>query len=195
MSLNDDRFVTLAHGNGGRLMRGLIEQVFVRHLANPDLDVQADAATLPLPPGEVMMTTDGFTVQPLEFPGGDIGSLAVHGTVTDLAVSGATPIYLTLSAFIEEGFELVVLDRLIASMARAANDAKVRVAAGDLKVLPRTARRWPYASLPRGLAFGPQVCASALIKVRPERRGPRQRPGRRSRHVGAAGARGVRAAR
>jgi hydrogenase expression/formation protein HypE len=137
MSLNDDRFVTLAHGNGGRLMRALIEQVFVRHLANPDLNIQADAAILSLPPGEVMMTTDGFTVQPLEFPGGDIGSLAVHGTVNDLAVSGATPVYLTLNAFIEEGFELVLLDRLIASMARAANDAKVRVAAGDLKVLPR----------------------------------------------------------
>jgi hydrogenase expression/formation protein HypE len=137
MSLNDDRFVTLAHGNGGRLMRALIEQVFVRHLANPDLNIQADAAILSLPPGEVMMTTDGFTVQPLEFPGGDIGSLAVHGTVNDLAVSGATPVYLTLNAFIEEGFELVLLDRLIASMARAANDAKVRVAAGDLKVVPR----------------------------------------------------------
>ena len=87
-----DRFVTLAHGNGGRLMRALIEQVFAAHLANPDLDVQADAARLTLPPGDVLMTTDGFTVQPLEFPGGDIGSLAVHGTVNDLAVSGRDPV-------------------------------------------------------------------------------------------------------
>ena len=133
----DDRFITLAHGNGGRLMRGLIEHIFARHLANPDLDIQADAARLSLPPGEVMMTTDGFTVKPLVFPGGDIGSLAVHGTVNDLAVSGATPVYLTLNAFIEEGFERALLDRLVASMARAALDAGVRVVAGDLKVVPR----------------------------------------------------------
>ena len=71
------------------------------------------------------MTTDGFTVKPLVFPGGDIGSLAVHGTVNDLAVSGATPVYLTLNAFIEEGFERALLDRLVASMARAALDAGV----------------------------------------------------------------------
>ncbi len=137
MSLTGDRFITLAHGNGGRLMRGLIEDIFARHLANPDLDIQADAACLSLPPGEVLMTTDGFTVPPLVFPGGDIGSLAVHGTVNDLAVSGATPVYLTLNAFIEEGFEIALLDRLVGSMAGAARDAGVRVVAGDLKVLPR----------------------------------------------------------
>jgi hydrogenase expression/formation protein HypE len=137
MSLNDDRFITLAHGNGGRLMRGLIEEVFARHLANPELDIAADAAHLSLPSGEVMMTTDGFTVQPLEFPGGDIGSLAVHGTVNDLAVSGATPLYLTLNAFIEEGFGYAVLERLVASLARAAREARVRVVAGDVKVLRR----------------------------------------------------------
>jgi hydrogenase expression/formation protein HypE len=99
----EDRFVTLAYGNGGRYMRELIAQIFARHLANPQLDIGADAAYLPMPPGEVMITTDGFTVQPLEFPGGDIGSLAVHGTVNDLAVAGATPVYLSLNAFIEEG--------------------------------------------------------------------------------------------
>jgi hydrogenase expression/formation protein HypE len=137
MSLTGDRFITLAHGNGGRLMRGLIEAVFARHLANPDLDIQADAACLSVPAGDVMITTDGFTVQPLEFPGGNIGSLAVHGTVNDLAVSGATPAYLTLNAFIEEGFEIALLDRLVGSMAQAAREAGVRVVAGDLKVLPR----------------------------------------------------------
>jgi hydrogenase expression/formation protein HypE len=133
----DDRFVTLAYGNGGRYMRELIAQVFARHLANPQLDIGADAAYLPMPPGEVMITTDGFTVQPLEFPGGDIGSLAVHGTVNDLAVAGATPVYLTLNAFIEEGLEFAQLDRLIASMARAAETCGVRIAAGDTKVLRR----------------------------------------------------------
>jgi hydrogenase expression/formation protein HypE len=137
MLLTEDRFITLAHGNGGRFMRALIEQIFARHLGNPELDIEADAARLSLPPGEVLITTDGFTVRPLEFPGGDIGSLAVHGTVNDLAVSGAIPVYLTLNAFIEEGFEMALLDRLIASMARAAKQAGVRVVAGDVKVVPR----------------------------------------------------------
>ena len=133
----DGQHVTLAHGNGGRLMRELIEEVFVRHLANPELDTRCDAAHLPLPEGDVLVTTDGFTVQPLEFPGGDIGSLAVHGTVNDLAVAGAVPAYLSLSAFIEEGLEFARLDRLVASMALAARECEVRVAAGDTKVVRR----------------------------------------------------------
>jgi len=133
----DDKFVTLAYGNGGLFMRALIEKIFARHLANPQLDVTADAVYVPLQPGEVMLTTDGFTVHPLEFPGGDIGSLAVHGTVNDLAVAGATPVYLTLNAFIEEGMEFSQLDRLIESTARAAKTCGVRVAAGDTKVLRR----------------------------------------------------------
>lgn len=132
-----ERYVTLAHGNGGRFTRELIAEVFVRHLANEHLDVSVDAAQLSMPPGDLLITTDGFTVQPLEFPGGDIGSLAVHGTVNDLAVAGATPAYLSLNAFIEEGLELAQLERVIASMARAAGDCGVRVAAGDTKVLRR----------------------------------------------------------
>ena len=137
MPLIDDRLVTLAHGNGGQRGRTLIDEVFARRLANPDLDTTLDAARLVLPPGEVLMTTDGFIVQPLEFPGGTIGSLAVHGTVNDLAVSGADPVYLSLAAFIEEGFAIDRLDRIVASMAEAAAENGVRVACGDLKVLPR----------------------------------------------------------
>jgi hydrogenase expression/formation protein HypE len=133
----DGLHVTLAHGNGGRFMRELIEEIFARHLAHPDLDIHCDAASIALPPGDVMVTTDGFTVQPLEFPGGNIGSLAVHGTVNDLAVSGAVPAYLGLNAFIEEGLEFDVLDRLVASMASAARECGVRVAAGDTKVVRR----------------------------------------------------------
>ena len=133
----EDKFVTLAYGNGGRFMRALMDEIFARHLSNPQLNITVDAAYLPLPPGEVLITTDGFTVHPLEFPGGDIGSLAVHGTVNDLAVAGATPIFLSLNAFIEEGMEFSQLDRLIGSMARAAKICGVRVAAGDTKVLRR----------------------------------------------------------
>ena len=134
--MEDDR-ISLAHGNGGRFMRELIEEIFARHLGNPSLDTDADAVQISLDSGDTLITTDGFTVQPLEFPGGDIGSLAVHGTVNDLAVAGARPLYLTLNAFIEEGLEIALLDRVIASLASAAAEAGVRVVAGDTKVLRR----------------------------------------------------------
>jgi hydrogenase expression/formation protein HypE len=136
--MSSDRYISLAHGNGGRYMRELIADIFDRHLHNPDLDVSLDAAPMPLPErGKPMISTDGFIVQPLEFPGGDIGSLAVHGTVNDLAVSGATPLYLSLNAYIEEGLEIAQLDRIVASLAAAAKQAGVRVVAGDTKVVPR----------------------------------------------------------
>jgi hydrogenase expression/formation protein HypE len=132
-----DTHIGLAHGNGGRYMRELIEDIFARHLANPGLDTKADAVPLALAEGEVLFTTDGFTVQPLEFPGGNIGSLAVHGTTNDLAVAGAEPLYLSLNAFIEEGMEVAQLERIIASLADAAKAIGVRVVAGDTKVLRR----------------------------------------------------------
>lgn len=130
-----DSHISLAHGNGGRFMRELIEEVFARHLNNPELNTSVDAVPLNLADGEVFFTTDGFTVQPLEFPGGNIGSLAVHGTTNDLAVAGAEPVYLSLNAFIEEGMEVAQLDRIIASLASAAQAIGVRVVAGDTKVL------------------------------------------------------------
>jgi hydrogenase expression/formation protein HypE len=133
----EDSRITLAHGNGGRHMRELIAGIFARHLANEVLDIGADAVPVGMPPGEILVSTDGFTVQPLEFPGGDIGSLAVHGTVNDLAVTGAVPVFLTLNAFIEEGLETALLDRLLQSLGRAAAACGVRVVAGDTKVLPR----------------------------------------------------------
>lgn len=130
--------ISLAHGNGGRFMRELITGLFARHLGNPWLDTDVDAARVPIGDhGEIVVTTDGFTVQPLEFPGGNIGSLAVHGTVNDLAVAGARPLYLTLNAFIEEGLELVQLERFLAAMSAAATEAGVHIVAGDTKVVPR----------------------------------------------------------
>jgi hydrogenase expression/formation protein HypE len=138
----EDTHISLAHGNGGRYMRELIAEIFARHLSDPDrpdsLDVTLDAAPIDLAGGgEPYITTDGFIVQPLEFPGGDIGSLAVNGTVNDLAVSGAVPKYLSLNAFIEEGLEIATLERIVASLAAAARRAGVQVKAGDTKVLPR----------------------------------------------------------
>lgn len=133
-----DRHITLAHGNGGRFMRELIEELFARHLASDALDTSLDAVAVALDPGKTIVTSvDGFTVQPLEFPGGDIGSLAVNGTINDLAVSGAVPRFLTLGAIIEEGLEVALLERVLASLARAAIEAGVRVVAGDTKVVPR----------------------------------------------------------
>ncbi len=132
-----DTHISLAHGNGGRYMRELIEEVFARHLSNPELDVQADAVPLFLDSPDILFTTDGFTVQPLEFPGGNIGSLAVHGTTNDLAVAGAIPKYLSLNAFIEEGMEIATLERIIKSLAEAAAQIGVKVVAGDTKVLRR----------------------------------------------------------
>ncbi len=132
-----DTHISLAHGNGGRYMRELIEELFAKYLANPDLDIEADAASIIVENNELLFTTDGFTVQPLEFPGGDIGSLAVHGTTNDLAVSGAIPKYLSLNAFIEEGTEIALLERIIQSMAAAAAEIDVKIVAGDTKVLRR----------------------------------------------------------
>jgi len=133
----DDTRISLAHGNGGRFMRELIEDVFARHLHKSELNTQADAVPIALGDGEVLITTDGFTVQPLEFPGGDIGSLAIHGTTNDLAVAGARPMFMTLNAFIEEGLEVATLDRIVASLARAADESGVKICAGDTKVVRR----------------------------------------------------------
>lgn len=133
--------ITLAHGNGGRRMRQLIDEIIVSALRNPNLDSTTDAATLPidaLPTDhQLVMTSDSFTVQPLEFPGGNIGSLAIHGTINDLAVSGALPRYFTVNLIIEEGLELTLLQRIIDGMASTARDNNVQIVAGDTKVVPR----------------------------------------------------------
>lgn len=132
-----ERHIGLAHGNGGRLMRELITEIFAAQLGEENLDTSADAALVGELRGPLFMTVDGFAVQPLEFPGGDIGSLAVHGTINDLAVAGALPRYLTLSAILEEGIEVALLERIVASLAQAAQKAGVSVVAGDTKVVPR----------------------------------------------------------
>lgn len=160
-TLHDD-FIRLAHGNGGRLMRELIDDLFTRHLGNDCLDTSVDAALLPIDrrADDLMITTDGFTVEPLEFPGGNIGSLAVHGTVNDLAVCGAIPLYLTLSAIIEEGLAVDLLDRVLVATAAACRDCGVKVAAGDTKVVRRGQGGGLYLAMsgiglrPRGIRLG-----------------------------------------
>jgi len=161
-----DTHVSLAHGNGGRMMHELIEGLFAPALANPLLDTGADAVSLPIPAGQdLFVTTDGFTVKPLEFPGGNIGSLAVHGTVNDLAVAGAVPRFMTLSVFLEEGLEISVLRRVIDALATASRTCGVSVVAGDTKVVGRGECDGIYISM-TGLGFKPTGMRFALDRVR-----------------------------
>ena len=160
-----DKYITLAHGNGGRYMRELIAEIFARHLANPGLDVSQDSAPMAIgPDGTPMITTDGFIVQPLEFPGGSIGSLAVHGTVNDLAVCGAIPQYMALNAFIEEGLEVDCLERIVKDLARAAKNAGVVVVAGDTKVVPRGDGGGLYLAT-TGVGMRPADCSYGLDQI------------------------------
>jgi hydrogenase expression/formation protein HypE len=127
--------VELSHGGGGRAMMQLIAELFARHLGNEYLAQGNDGALLPPADGRLVLSTDSHVVTPLFFPGGDIGSLAVYGTVNDVAVMGAEPRYLTAGFILEEGFALAELDRVVASMAEAARRAGVSLVAGDTKVV------------------------------------------------------------
>lgn len=130
--------IDLSHGAGGRAMAQVIDDVFATVLDNEFLAQGNDQARFPTPDeGSMVMSTDGFVIWPLFFPGGDIGSLAVHGTVNDIAVGGATPLYLSASFIIEEGFPLSDLKEIAESMAQASLDAGVLVVTGDTKVVER----------------------------------------------------------
>jgi hydrogenase expression/formation protein HypE len=132
-----DELITLAHGSGGKATRALVEGLFLEELGNPLLEPLADAAFIELNGSRLAFTTDSYVVKPLFFPGGDIGELAVNGTVNDLAVSGATPLALAAGFVVEEGFPVADLRRVAASMACAAAAANVSVVAGDTKVVER----------------------------------------------------------
>jgi hydrogenase expression/formation protein HypE len=129
--------ILLAHGGGGRLMHQLIEQTIVPAFRNPVLDVRHDSAVLDVGGVRLAFTTDSYVVRPLFFPGGDIGTLAVNGTVNDLAMSGAKPLYLSASFVLEEGLPVETLQRILASMRRAADAAEVQIVTGDTKVVDR----------------------------------------------------------
>jgi hydrogenase expression/formation protein HypE len=136
LDLADGR-VDLTHGAGGRAMQQLIEEIFRPAFDNPMLARGDDQAAFDVAAGRMVMSTDSFVVSPLFFPGGDIGSLAVHGTVNDVAMSGARPLYLSAGFVIEEGFRLAELQRIANSMGAAARAAGVMVVAGDTKVVER----------------------------------------------------------
>lgn len=135
--ISDYPNVLLAHGGGGSLSQMLIENMFASTFSNPLLDPLHDGAVLDLPPGRVAISTDSFVVNPLFFPGGDIGALAVHGTVNDVAMCGAKPIAITVGMVIEEGLPMEDLWRIVSSIKEAADEAGVDVATGDTKVVDR----------------------------------------------------------
>ena len=133
--LVDKERVQLGHGSGGKMSAAIVRDRFLAHLTNETLAKQTDAAVANITAGQIAVSTDTFVVQPLEFPGGDIGSLSVHGTLNDVAMMGARPLYLTAGFVLEEGLSFELLDRVVASMARAANDASVPIICGDTKVV------------------------------------------------------------
>ena len=159
-----DTHINMAHGSGGKAMRDLIEDVFLGAFDNPLLAPMEDQAVVPLAAlatlgDRLAFTTDSYVVDPLFFPGGDIGTLAVTGTVNDLAMSGARPLYLSCAMVLEEGLPLETLRRVVASMRRVANEAGVSIVTGDTKVVERGAADKMFINtagvgvVPRGVAI------------------------------------------
>jgi hydrogenase expression/formation protein HypE len=153
--------ILLAHGSGGRAGRQLLEGLILKYLGNPQLNRLEDQAVLPSPAeGRLALTTDSYVIKPIFFPGGDIGRLAVCGTVNDLAVGGASPLYLSLGLIIEEGLELAELERVLASIQVACRETGVQVVSGDTKVVNRGAADKLFINtagigiVPEGLELG-----------------------------------------
>ena len=153
--------IVMGHGGGGKLSADLIDHLFVPAFANTTLATLGDAAVLDAPGSRLAFTTDSFVVRPLFFPGGSIGDLAVNGTVNDLAMSGARPLYLTAGFILEEGLPLTTLGSIVACMAAAARAAGVTIVAGDTKVVDRGHGDGVYINtsglglVPPGVAVGP----------------------------------------
>ena len=155
--------IILAHGSGGKLTHDLICDVFVRHFANPLLNAQDDAAvwTPPSPAAaRLAFTTDSYVIQPIFFPGGDIGKLAVCGTINDLAMVGAQPLYLSASFILEEGLPPADLERIVASMAQTAKEAGAEIIAGDTKVVDRGSADMVFINATGVGVVPPAVCIS-----------------------------------
>lgn len=134
-----DKFITLAHGSGGKPMHDLINNVFARHLSNELLIAGDDGARLDMPAGRLAFSTDSYVISPLFFKGGNIGKLSVCGTVNDISASGAIPKYMSCGFIIEEGFPLAELEEIVCSMAETARESGVLIVTGDTKVVPKGA--------------------------------------------------------
>ena len=162
-----DTVVTLAHGAGGKASAALVDAVFVEAFRNPYLESLGDCAVIALPGGQRMaMSTDSFVVQPLRFPGGSIGHLAVHGTLNDLAMAGAVPSWITAAFVLEEGFPIDELREIVADMAAAALAADVQIVTGDTKVVPKGAADGMFITT-AGAGFVPSGHELSPLSVRP----------------------------
>jgi hydrogenase expression/formation protein HypE len=156
--------VLLGHGSGGKLSAQLVERVFLPAFGNPTLDQLNDQATFSIDGVRLAMTTDSFVVKPLFFPGGDIGSLAVYGTVNDLAMGGAQPLYLSVAFILEEGLPMQDLRRISQSLHRAAKAAGVQIITGDTKVVEQGKGDGLFINttgigvVPSGLVLGSEQC-------------------------------------
>ncbi len=160
--------ITMAHGSGGRATSDLIDEVFAKAFDNPVLDAMEDAAVVPSS-AQIAMTTDSFVVDPLEFPGGDIGRLSVCGTVNDLLMRGAVPKYLTCGFVLQEGLDIGLLQRIVHSFAQTAQEAGVSVVAGDTKVINGTgSENGGLIINTAGVGFVPEDCAISAASCRPE---------------------------
>jgi hydrogenase expression/formation protein HypE len=160
-----EKHITLSHGGGGRATHDLVEAVFLRAFDNPLLAAREDQARFAVEAGRLALTTDSYVVHPLVFPGGDIGKLAVHGTVNDLAVGGADPLYLSAGFILEEGLELELLERIVASMRDAAAAAGVAIVTGDTKVVERGKADGLYINTAGvGVLRRPQELSAASIR-------------------------------
>jgi hydrogenase expression/formation protein HypE len=172
MPLVDSEQILLGHGSGGKLTAQLIERTLLPAFRNPVLDQLDDQAVLPVPGGRLAFTTDSYVITPIFFPGGDIGELAVNGTVNDLAVGGARPLWLSLAFILEEGLPLAELERVVASIRGAAGRAGVTVVTGDTKVVGRGSGDKIFINtsgiglVPEGVTLGSaQVRAGDVILV------------------------------
>ncbi|MFO0945883.1 MAG: hydrogenase expression/formation protein HypE [Planctomycetota bacterium] len=166
MPKSDHDRVLLAHGEGARLSRKLLRERLLPKLGNPTLDKLGDGALLPMLQGQIVVSTDSFVVQPLFFPGGDIGRLAVHGTVNDLAVMGAVPKFLSLAFILEEGLPFSVLDAVLDGIRIALEQCGLRVVTGDTKVVPRGACDGLFINT-TGLGILRPDCAWSLTQIQP----------------------------
>jgi hydrogenase expression/formation protein HypE len=164
--MNEERRILLAHGGGGMMMRELLSQTVLPRLGNPFLERLEDAAVLAAPGERIAFTTDAFVVKPLFFRGGDIGRLAVCGTVNDLAAMGARPLALSLAMVIEEGLPLSTLERVLDSLGATAKEANVQVVTGDTKVVERGAADGLFLAT-AGIGAVPNGVNLGADKVRP----------------------------
>ncbi|MBP7694402.1 MAG: hydrogenase expression/formation protein HypE, partial [Anaerolineales bacterium] len=166
LPLRDHPQIVLGHGGGGQLSADLVQHLFLPAFGNAALNQLGDSTVLELAGGRIAVSTDSFVVRPLFFPGGNIGELAVNGTVNDLAMSGAQPLYLTTGFIIEEGLPLAQLHAIVESMARAARAAGVQLVAGDTKVVDKGHGDGVFINT-AGLGLIPNGRAIAPARARP----------------------------